>query len=282
MKKKAIARLVIILIVSIAIFAFAELLIKHIINMYTENKERQDYVDNVPKVSEIQKKREETFISYTNEIVNLIGERDYEKIYSYFSREYKLAKYPTLQDFEKRMNGILKDGSVIDIVDKVKYSNRYYAIISVDGKEEIQLTVNYDDNEKIENVTFENIYSIYAADYICYADSIELKMTYAINYIDHIGYVFEIKNTSNEIAIFDIEKSYVYTRALVDEKRFDSISQSDMLKIGSGEVVRLEMEFPVVYGDLIKPDKLYLRFRFDDVSYKYTFDVSFENEDFSM
>ena len=107
-------------------------------------------------------------------------------------------------------------------------------------------------------------------------------MTYAINYIDHIGYVFEIKNTSNEIAIFDIEKSYVYTRALVDEKRFDSISQSDMLKIGSGEVVRLEMEFPVVYGDLIKPDKLYLRFRVDDVSYKYTFDVSFENEDFSM
>lgn len=282
MKKKTIVKVVIILLIIIAILVLAELLIKHIIDARVEKNEKQNYVDNLPKASEIQKNREEAFVEYTDEIVDLIKKRDYEKIYSYFSKEYKLAKYPTFQDFENRMNDIIKENSTIEIVDKVKGFNRYYAVVSIDGKEEIQLTVDCDEAEKIENLTFENICSIYVASYMCYTDILELKLAYAINYIDHIGYVFEIKNTSNKTATFNVGDTYVYTGALVNEKRVDIASKGDELKIEPGKVARIEMEFPVVYGDLIKPDKLYLRFKVNDVSYKYTFDVSFEKEEFSM
>lgn len=282
MKKKTIVKVVIILLISIAILVLAELFIKHIIDARVEKNEKKNYVDNLPKASEIQKNKEEAFVEYTDEIVDLIKKRDYEKIYSYFSKEYKLAKYPTFQDFENRMNDIIKENSTIEIVDKVKGFNRYYAVVSIDGKEEIQLTVDCDEAEKIENLTFENICSIYVASYMCYTDILELKLAYAINYIDHIGYVFEIKNTSNKAANFTVGDTYVYTGALVNEKRVDIASKGDELKIEPGKVARIEMEFPVVYGDLIKPDKLYLRFKVNDVSYKYTFDVSFEKEEFSM
>lgn len=282
MKKKTIVKVVIILLIIIAILVLAELLIKHIIDARVEKNEKQNYVDNLPKASEIQKNREEAFVEYTDEIVDLIKKRDYEKIYSYFSKEYKLAKYPTFQDFENRMNDIIKENSTIEIVDKVKGFNRYYAVVSIDEKEEIQLTVDCDEAKKIENLTFENICSIYVASYMCYTDILELKLAYAINYIDHIGYVFEIKNTSNKTATFNVGDTYVYTGALVNEKRVDIASKGDELKIEPGKVARIEMEFPVVYGDLIKPDKLYLRFKVNDVSYKYTFDVSFEKEEFSM
>lgn len=282
MKKKTIAKVVIILVACIAVFVLIELLVRNIANRHFENEDRKEYVDKLPKITEIQKKREETFVTYTNEIVKLIEERNYEKIYSYFSTEYKSAKYPTLKDFEEKMKNLIKEDSVIKVDDKVKYYNRYYALISVDGEEAIHLTVNYDDNENITDVNFENIHDIYTADYRCYTDNTELKLTYAINYIDHVGYVFEMKNISNRQITFSVEESYAYTRALANEKRFDLTNQINEQKIQSGGIAKMEMEFSVVYGEVIKPDRLYVKFKVNGTSYEYTFDVSFENEEFSM
>ena len=58
MKKKTIVKVVIILLISIAILVLAELFIKHIIDARVEKNEKKNYVDNLPKATEIQKNKE--------------------------------------------------------------------------------------------------------------------------------------------------------------------------------------------------------------------------------
>ncbi len=282
MKKKKILKIIFILILCIVFFVIIENIIRYVYKSRLEKQKEKEYIESFPQISQTQAKREEELVSYTNEIVQLLKDRKYEEIYACFSDIYIDAKYPTYEDFKKKMDSILTENASIEVKDLIKYSNYYYAVISVDGEEAIELAVKYDENQKVESVTFENIISIYKANYKCYADDATLKLAYAINYLDHIGYVFEITNDSNEKINFNFEESYIETTGLAQNKKYDIENNESTIQIGARETQRIEIDFPVVYSTKIKPDKMYLRFNINGEIYNYTFDISFWNEYFSM
>lgn len=282
MKKKKILKITLTLILCVVLFVAIENVIRYVYKSHLKKQKENEYINSIPQISQTQAKREEELVSVTNEIVQLLKDRKYEEVYAYFSDIYIDAKYPRYEDFKEKMDSILTENASVEVQDLVKYSNYYYAVITVDGEEVIELAVKYDENQKVESVTVENIISIYKANYKCYTDNVTLNLAYAINYLDHIGYVFEIINESNEKVNFNFEESYLETTGLAQNKKYDVKEKGNNIQIGAKETKRVEVEFPVAYSIKMKPDKMYLSFNINEDTYNYTFDISFWNEYFSM
>lgn len=275
MNKKTIIRLVALFIFLLVLIAVVEIAVRSV-STKTEERKNESKPVVLPTVLSREKERENTFISETNEVLELFRKRDYETIYSRFTQIYKYAKYPTLQSFEEAMNKIINEDSNIEISDLISHPLGYYATFLIDNDKKINLVV---DNIGKENMTIvlDAIDEITSMEISTGSDEVNIDFNYFIKYYSGIGYSVEVKNQTNRPINFEVYKnSYEYSNSKYNKNNY-YIEEEINEVIEAGATKLIEFKFPVPYSLVVTPDMLDLHYGVNGKEYKSTLYVTYED-----
>ena len=273
MNKKTVVKTIGITIAIIIIISCVELLIRKLSDM----REKNDNYSSPSQVSETQKQTEEKFIKKVNDVEELLKARDYEKIYERFSNNYKDAKYPTYEEFEKYMNSLIKEDTKIETKEWIKYPYGYYATITLnDGESELPVVLWDLDGEC--QIMFDNIVSLSKEFYnFIPEENVYLILKYHISYLDKVGYVFEITNSSTNNIKVAIKEAYLYGTTMMTQEKYSIIDKLETT-LSVGETKKVEFQFPVIASELFPPTIMKLIYTINGRTYEEKIDISFEEE----
>ena len=255
MNKRIIVYCVIVLLVLIFLITLIEYSVKNMAKKQVTSKNNQTDTSIVLERKTKKQKYEDKVVENTDEILELLKNRDYEAIYKKLDDDYKEAKYPTYSNFKDYLDKIITDDTTISLSGLFDHPNGYFATIRLSSGEEIKYTIKNAGSDY--KVMFDWIYQIASTDRWVFFDDVNLNIRYYIKYIDREGYIVNITNKSNSKIHLTTYDTYEYFSRVPNSSRYNIIENTNVDVASKGKET-VEFQFPVPSSTSFQPDQLQL------------------------
>lgn len=265
MNKKTVLIILGVLALVFLIITGLELILRYAFNSRVEIVNESEYFEK-----ELMKKQEdEKLESALTIILNKLKENDSNYLYGRLDSDYRKHKFSNVKDFDTFLDNF--SNSTLWVMNQqvsTKKQNRYiydYAYSSSNSNfNDLYISYSLDKNNEPTSIIFDNITEINFKNEIVYEDNIRIEFISQVLHTDKEVYRFKLTNNTGKKLDIDLNDTVLNYRLKSSMEISNLTEKISNIELPIGDVVDLELVFPLIKGSFVSEKYLNLYISCDD------------------